>query len=212
MKYKAIIFDLDGVICHTDYYHYLAWKELADKMGIYFDEEINNRLRGISRMESFEIILERYQGETLSYEDKVKYTEEKNEIYKKLLYKMTPEDVSIDVVDTLQALRKLDLKLAIGSSSKNTKLILKQIGLENFFDAISDGNSITKSKPDPEVFQKAAEYLGMPTQCCLVVEDAISGVEAAISGGMDCAGLGDAANAPKVTYRLSKFSDLMNFI
>jgi beta-phosphoglucomutase len=212
MKYKAIIFDLDGVICHTDYYHYLAWKELADKMGIYFDEEINNRLRGVSRMESFEIILERYQGETLSHEDKVKFTEEKNEIYKKLLYKMTPDDVSSDVVETLHALRNLGLKLAIGSSSKNTKLILKQIGLENFFDAISDGNNITKSKPDPEVFLKAAEYLGMSPEHCLVIEDAVSGVEAALSGNMDCAGIGDAAKSSRITYQLSKFSDLMNFI
>lgn len=212
MKYNAIIFDLDGVICHTDYYHYLAWKELADKMGIYFDEEINNRLRGISRMESFEIILERYEGETLSNEDKIKYTEEKNEIYKKLLYKMTPGDVSADVVETLHALRNLGLKLSIGSSSKNTKLILKQIGLEGFFDAISDGNNITKSKPDPEVFQKAAEYLGISPEYCLVVEDAVSGVEAALSGNMDCAGIGEAAKFSKVTYRLSKFSDLMDFI
>lgn len=212
MKYEGIIFDLDGVICHTDYYHYLAWKELADKMGIYFDEEINNRLRGISRMESFEIILERYQGEALSYEDKVKYTEEKNEIYKKLLYKMTPNDVSSDVVETLHVLRNLGLKLAIGSSSKNTKLILKQIGLENFFDAISDGNNITKSKPDPEVFQKAAEYLGILPEHCLVVEDAVSGVEAALSGNMDCAGIGEAAKSSRITYRLSKFSDLMDFI
>jgi len=156
--------------------------------------------------------LERYEGETLSNEDKIKYTEEKNEIYKKLLYKMTPGDVSADVVETLHALRNLGLKLSIGSSSKNTKLILKQIGLEGFFDAISDGNNITKSKPDPEVFQKAAEYLGISPEYCLVVEDAASGVEAALSGNMDCAGIGEAAKFSKVTYRLSKFSDLMDFI
>lgn len=212
MKYQAIIFDLDGVICHTDYYHYLAWKELADKLGIYFDEKINNRLRGVSRMESLEIILEQYQGETLSLEEKVKYAEEKNEIYKKFLHKMTPKDVSSEVIETLHNLRKLGLKLAIGSSSKNSKLILKQINLDNFFDAISDGNNITKSKPDPEVFLKASEYLNISPKHCLVVEDAVSGIEAALSCNMDCAAIGEAAKTSRATYGLTKFSDLMNVI
>ena len=124
MKYRAIIFDLDGVICHTDKYHYQAWKAVADKLGIYFDEAINNRLRGVSRMESFEIILERYEG-AMSEEEKVRYAAEKNEIYKELLKNMTPGDLSPEVKDTLDALRLAGAKLAIGSSSKNARFILE---------------------------------------------------------------------------------------
>ena len=118
MKYRGIIFDLDGVICHTDKYHYQAWKQVADQLGIYFDETINNRLRGVSRMESFEIILERYDG-AMSEEEKERYTAEKNEIYKELLKNMSPADLAPEVKATMDELRKRGLKLAIGSSSRN---------------------------------------------------------------------------------------------
>lgn len=208
MKYKAIIFDLDGVICHTDHYHYLAWKQLADQLGVYFDETINNRLRGVSRMESLEIILERYQGTPITEEKKVSLAEEKNTMYQKLLSKMSTEDLSKEVKDTLDNLRSQGILMAIGSSSKNAKLILKQIGLENYFDAISDGNNITKSKPHPEVFLMAADYIGCKPSECLVVEDAKSGIEAANAAGMDSAAIGDAAGYQLATYSLSTFSDL----
>ena len=208
MKYKAIIFDLDGVICHTDRYHYLAWKEIADSINVYFDEEINERLRGVSRMESLEIILERYQGE-LTKEEKDHYAAAKNDIYRKLLNTMTPDDLSDEVKETLDQLRARGLKLAIGSSSKNARLILKQIGLENYFDAISDGNNITKSKPDKEVFVKASQYINIKPQECLVVEDAKAGIEAAIAGGMDCAVIGGAAKSGLATYPLETFSDIL---
>ncbi len=211
MKYEAIIFDLDGVICFTDKYHYQAWKAVADKLGIYFDEVINNRLRGVSRMESFEIILERYDG-TMSEEDKVKYTTEKNDIYKELLKNMSPADLSSEVKETLDALRAKGLKLAIGSSSKNTPTILKQLGLGDYFDAVSDGNNITKSKPDPEVFVKASQFVGVPADQCLVVEDAKAGLEAAIAGGMDCAAIGDAVKSGLGTYNLTTFSDLLKVV
>lgn len=208
MKYKAIIFDLDGVICHTDKYHYQAWKAVADKLGIYFDEVINNRLRGVSRMESFEIILERYDAE-MSEEDKIRYATEKNEIYKELLKNMTPEDLSPEVKDTLDALRSAGAVLAIGSSSKNARFILERLGLGDYFDAISDGNNITNSKPDPEVFVKAAQYVGQDPKDCLVVEDAKAGLEAAIAGGMDCAAIGDAVKCGLGTYNLDTFADLL---
>ena len=208
MKYKAVIFDLDGVICHTDMYHYQAWKQIADELGIYFDEEINNRLRGVSRMESFEIILERYEG-TMSLEDKVVYTTRKNEAYKELLKNMSPADLSPEVKETLDGLRAKGLKLAIGSSSKNARFILGQLGLGEYFDAISDGNNISKSKPDPEVFVKAAQLVGEASGDCLVVEDAKAGLEAAIGGGMDCAAMGDAVASGLATYDLTEFSDLL---
>lgn len=209
MKYRAVIFDLDGVICHTDKYHYQAWKKVADELGIYFDELINNRLRGVSRMESFDIILERYEGE-MSLEEKIHWTEKKNDIYKELLKNMSPEDLTDEVKQTLDALRERGLKLAIGSSSKNAGFILGQIGLGEYFDAVSDGNNISRSKPDPEVFVKAAQFLEEEPEDCLVVEDAKAGLEAALAGGMDCAAIGDAVASGLGTYNLNSFSELLN--
>ena len=211
MKYKGIIFDLDGVICSTDHYHYLAWKALADRLGIYFDETINNRLRGVSRMTSLDIVLERYDG-TLTDEEKLAAAEEKNSTYRELLKQMTPADLSDEVKQTLDALREKGLLLGIGSSSKNTKFILSRIGLGDYFDKISDGTNITRSKPDPEVFLKAAEYLGLEPADCLVVEDAKAGVQAAKAAGMDAAAIGDAVSCGLADYNLSRFSDLLNCV
>lgn len=208
-RYRGILFDLDGVICYTDQYHYRAWKAVADRLGIYFDETINNRLRGVSRMESLEIILERYDG-TLTEGEKLELATEKNEIYKRLLSDMTPADLPEAVRRTLPVLRERGFALAIGSSSRNTKYILSRIGLEGFFDAVSDGNNITRSKPDPEVFLKAAQYLSLAPEECLVVEDAKAGIEAAIAGGFDSAAMGDAVKCGLATYSLSRFDGLLD--
>ena len=208
MRYKGIIFDLDGVICSTDVYHYQAWKKIADENGIYFDETINNRLRGVSRMESLEIILEKSDVK-FSEAEKELLAEEKNEYYKELLKKMTEADLSAEVKETLDALRDKGLKLAIGSSSKNTKIILGRIGLGDYFDEISDGTNIARSKPDPEVFLKAADFLNLQPEECLVVEDALAGIEAAVAGGFDSAGIGEAATHEDVTYPIECFSDLI---
>lgn len=206
---KAFIFDLDGVIVFTDRFHYLAWKRIADQLGIYFDEEINNRLRGVSRMDSLEIILERFEGEALSQERKEQLAEEKNEIYRSLLEKMTPADVEQEVRDTLSELRRRGYKLALGSSSKNAKFILEKVGMSDAFDAISDGTNITKSKPDPEVFLKGAAFLGVEPADCVVVEDALAGIDAAKAGDMMAAGIGDARDYDKTDYRLNTLSDLL---
>lgn len=211
MKCKAVIFDLDGVICHTDKYHYMAWKKVADELGIYFDEKINDRLRGVSRMESFDIILERYDG-AMSPEEKIDYTTKKNELYKELLKNMSPEDLSPEVKETLDALRAGGYKLAIGSSSKNAGFILERLGLGDYFDAVSDGNNITNSKPDPEVFVKAAQFVGEAPEDCLVVEDAEAGLKAAIAGGMKSAAIGDAAASGIADWNLKAFSDLKELI
>ena len=211
MKYKGIIFDLDGVICSTDHYHYLAWKALADRLGAYFDETINNRLRGVSRMASLEIVLERYDG-TLTEEEKLAAAEEKNNTYRELLKQMSPADLSEEVKTTLDALRAKGLLLGIGSSSKNTKFILSRIGLGDYFDKISDGTNITRSKPDPEVFLKAAEYLGLEPKDCLVVEDAVAGVQAAHAAGMDAAAVGDAAGSGLAEYSLKRSSELLDCV
>ncbi|PKM55483.1 MAG: beta-phosphoglucomutase [Firmicutes bacterium HGW-Firmicutes-5] len=209
MKYKAIIFDLDGVICHTDQYHYEAWKKITQQLGIEFDEKMNNRLRGISRMESLDVILENYDF-VLSETEKMVYANEKNEIYKALMMNLTEDDLSEEVRDTLDHLRHLGYKLAIGSSSKNSRLILERLGLKDYFDAISDGNNITDSKPSPEVFIKAALYLQTPQEDCLVVEDAVAGLEAAKAAQMDCAAIGDAVNSKLANYNLVHFKDLIN--
>ncbi len=211
MNFNAVIFDLDGVICHTDEYHYEAWKMVADELGIYFDKEINNRLRGVSRMESFDIVLERYDG-TLTEEQKIEYTTKKNDIYKKLLEKMSPADLSEEVKDTLETLKRKGIKLAIGSSSKNAKFILERLGIPTFFDAISDGSNITNSKPDPEVFIMAAEMINEENKNCLVVEDAVAGLQAAIAGGMKVAAIGDATTSDLADFKLNGFSDLINII
>lgn len=211
MKYKAIIFDLDGVICHTDQYHYKAWKAIAHELGIYFDEQINHRLRGVSRMESFDIILEGYEG---SMDSKVKeaYANKKNEIYVELLKNISPSDLSEEVKSTMDSLRGEGCKLAIGSSSKNARLILRQLGVGDYFDGISDGNHLTKSKPDPEVFLKAASLLGEKAENCLVVEDAKAGLEAAIAANMDCAAVKDAISCNIATYNLDRFSQLLEAV
>lgn len=208
---KAVIFDLDGVICFTDKYHYLAWKEMADEIGVYFDETINNRLRGVSRMESLEIILEKAEKEYTLLEKEV-MAAKKNGIYVKLLERMSPEDLSDEVKSTLDELRARGYKLAIGSSSKNTKMILNQIGLDGYFDAISDGTNIVNSKPDPEVFLKAAEFVSEAPEDCLVVEDAKAGIEAAYRGGFQSAGLGEAAEHGQITYKMKSFKDLLEIL
>lgn len=209
MNYKGIIFDLDGVIVFTDKFHYQAWKVIADEMGIYFDEQINHRLRGVSRMDSLDIILERYEGTPLSQEEKNALAEKKNNIYRELLETMSKDDVSEEVRETLKELRRRGVKIALGSSSKNAKFILEKVELLQLFDEISDGTNITKSKPDPEVFSMAAQFLGLEPQECLVVEDADAGIEAAVAGGMHPVGIGEAAANAKAEYKLNRFADLL---
>lgn len=212
MSLKAVIFDLDGVIVFTDRFHYQAWKKMTDDMGIYFDEEINNRLRGVSRMDSLEIILERYEGGSLSEEKKKELASRKNKTYRELLKTMTPDDVSQEVRDTLAEIRRRGYGISLGSSSRNAKFILECVGLLDAFDRISDGNNIVKSKPDPEVFLKGAELLGENPGDCLVVEDAESGIDAGIAGGMKTAAIGDAVNCGKADYTLTTFSDLLKIL
>lgn len=208
---KAVIFDLDGVIVHTDYYHYLAWKAIADRLKLQFNEKLNNKLRGVSRLESLNIILDSNKVK-LSEKEKEDIAEEKNEIYKQHLIKLTPADIDSKVLNTLQKLKEQGIKMAIGSSSKNARIILERTDLIHLFDAISDGNNIIHSKPDPEVFIKAAEFMNQTPEDCIVVEDAIAGVDAGIAGGFETAALGDAASYEKATYKLREFSDLLHIL
>lgn len=205
--YKAVIFDLDGVIVSTDEYHYQAWKAIAENEGIYFDRRINEELRGISRMESLEIVL-RKAGREYTAQEKEALAYEKNEIYKKLLEYVTPEDILPGVREILTLLKQKQIKTAIGSSSKNAAFILNRVGLINSFDAIADGNDIKKSKPDPEVFLTAARKLGVIPGECLVVEDAWSGIDGAIAAGMSALGVGYAASYHKVQFKGKALTDV----
>ena len=192
MAVKAVIFDLDGVIVSTDEYHYLGWKRLADEEGIYFDRQINHRLRGVSRMDSLEIILERSESQ-YSDAEKADLADRKNSYYRDFLADLTPADILPGAMQLMEGLKHRGVKVAVASASKNTPTILRRIGLDGFFDAVVDGNDITRSKPDPQVFAIAAERLGVSPDQCLVVEDAAAGVAAAGRAGMKCLAVGAAA-------------------
>ena len=207
----AIIFDLDGVICSTDRYHYLAWKALADRLGVLFDEQVNRQLRGVSRMESLEIVLGEHSAD-YSEEQKEALATEKNEIYKSYLSSMTPRDLPKEVRMTLHTLRQRGYLLAIGSSSKNTQQILKQLGLEDFFDAVADGTMITKSKPDPEVFLLAASMLGVSPENAIVIEDAESGVCAAKKGRFRVIGIRTEGNDPNSDITIKTISNIVDIL
>ena len=195
---QAVIFDLDGVIVSTDEYHYRAWKQLADAEGIPFDRLVNERLRGVSRMESLDIILEKSARVYTETEQKA-LAEKKNNAYRGMLAGLSPRDILPGVNGVLDALRARGIKLAIGSSSRNAGPILKAIGLDNAFDTVVDGTHITRSKPDPEVFTLAAKRLGVPPGRCLVVEDADAGVDAALAAGMRVLAVGSARRHPGAT-------------
>lgn len=200
LKTEAVIFDLDGVIVATDDCHYRAWKRLTGEEGIYFDAEINRRLRGVGRMDSLAIILEK--AERTYYPEEIKaLADRKNAYYRQFVQELTPDCILPGVMVILTELRKKGIKIAVGSSSKNTPLILERIGLKDYFDVVVDGNDLTKSKPDPEVFLLAAERLPVAPSHCVVVEDADAGVEAALAAGMRVIGVGTAADNPRVTWR-----------
>lgn len=208
---KGVIFDLDGVLLFTDKYHYMAWKALADKLNIPFDENVNNRLRGVSRMDSLNIILS-YSNQIFSEAEKEVMAEEKNELYREYLQKMTPSDVSDDTRAVLVKLRERGLKLAIGSSSKNTPLILEKTDMAKYFHAVSDGNNITRSKPDPEVFLKAAEYLNLQPCDCIVVEDAEAGIDAGNAGGFATVGIGCAEQYKRTKCPIKSLAELLKLV
>ena len=208
---KGVIFDLDGVLVHTDTFHYEAWKTIADQEGIYFDEEINNRLRGVSRMASFEIILEKAKRHYTAVE-KDKLVAQKNDYYRKLLTALTPASLAPGTLSVLTQLSAQNIKLAIGSSSQNARFILEKLGISHFFSVISDGHGLLHPKPHPEVFLKAAAGLSLAPSSCLVVEDAKAGIDAAYAGGFKSVGIGDAALYEKCDYRIDKLEELLTII
>jgi len=209
---KGVIFDLDGVLCFTDKFHFSAWKTIADSLSIPFDEKVNNRLRGIGRMESLEIILSCGNLQNLSKEKKERLACNKNNIYRKLLESLKPEDAVEGAFDLLKELKEKGIKTAIGSSSRNTKFILKQIGLTDYFDAIVDGYDVKNTKPNPEIFLLAASRLNLRAEDCIVVEDATSGIQAANKGKFISVSIGNAVAPGLAAYHINNLKDLLSII
>lgn len=191
-RFKAVIFDLDGVITDTARYHYLAWKRLADSQGVHFDEEANEHLKGIDRMGSLDLIL---AGSPRQYtpEEKLALAHDKNEHYKELISSMSPADLLPGAVQALDACRAAGLKIGLASVSKNAFSVLDSLGIRDKFDYVVDAATIARGKPDPEIFLKAARELGVAPADCLGVEDAVAGVASIKSAGMFALGIGDPA-------------------
>ncbi|MEA5458429.1 beta-phosphoglucomutase [Arcicella sp. LKC2W] len=204
---KACLFDLDGVIVDTAVYHFQAWRRLANELGFDFTEHQNEQLKGISRMESLELILG-WGNVTLSEEEKVAWATRKNAWYLDLVKQMTPDEVLKGVPEFLTSLRANNIKIALGSASKNSKLILERINMLDYFDAIIDGNNITKGKPDPQVFLMGAEATNCKPEECVVFEDAVAGVQAGKAGGMKVIGVGSADILNEADFVIAGFEEM----
>lgn len=210
---KACIFDLDGVIVDTAKYHFIAWRRLANELGFDFDEAFNETLKGVSRMESLDLILQ-YGGVQLNEMDKNKWANLKNDWYKAFILKIEPSEILPGVKAFLDQLVKADIKIALGSASANAVPILDRLQLTSLFDVIIDGTKTSKSKPDPQVFLMGAQAMGIPPTQCVVFEDAEKGIEAALNGGFWAIGVGEGHALSKAHRVISGFEnqDFFNLI
>lgn len=204
---KACIFDLDGVIVDTAIYHYKAWKRLANSLGFDFTEHQNEQLKGVSRVRSLELILG-WGGITKTPAEQEALATQKNTWYVDMISHMTPAEILPGAKEFVQACRDAGIKTALGSASKNSMTILEKIGMADMFDAVIDGNKVSKAKPDPEVFLKGAEAVGVPPAECVVFEDAIAGVEAAHAGGMKAVGIGSSEVLGEADLVISGLSEM----
>jgi len=198
-RFKAVIFDLDGVITDTAHYHYLAWRRLADSIGAPFDEAFNEHLKGVDRMGSLDLILAR-APRAYAQEEKLALADAKNRHYQELIATMTPDDLLPGALRALEEVRSAGLKIGLASVSKNAFTVLDRLGIRNRFDDVVDAATIKNSKPHPEIFLTAAEHLGEAPQDCLGVEDAAAGVASIKDAGMVAVGVGD----PAVLYRADR--------
>ncbi|MES2113826.1 MAG: beta-phosphoglucomutase [Pseudomonadota bacterium] len=208
IRFKAVIFDLDGVITDTAHYHYLAWKRLAESQGVHFDHAFNENLKGIDRMGSLEMILAS-AGRVYSQQEKLALADEKNEHYKTLIDTMSAADLLPGAVQALDAVRAAGLKIGLASVSKNAFTVLDHLGIAAKFDYVVDAATIVRGKPDPEIFLKAARELGVAPADCLGVEDAVAGVAAIKGAGMYALGIGKPevlTQADRVIPGLAEFT------
>lgn len=207
MSIKGIIFDLDGVVCSTDEYHYAAWKSLADELGIYFDRRINDRLRGVSRMASLDIILERSE-KLYTDEEKNHLAAVKNARYVELLQNLTPNDVLPGIREFLKECREQGMKTALASASRNAPFIIRKLALEDAFDYVADAAKVKNTKPAPDIFLAAAEGLQLDPAECIGIEDAAAGIEAIHAAGMKAVGIGSPETLSKADVLLDSTEKL----
>lgn len=207
----AVIFDLDGVLVSTDRFHFLAWQQIASEEGIDFSEKDNEKLRGVSRLDSLKIILSA-SSKRYSYEDLDRLCAKKNEIYRQYLHTLSSLSVKAEVRSTLEKLKASGYRLALGSVSKNAITILEQTDLKRYFDVIGDGTKVKNSKPDPEIFLYAASELGLPPTACLVVEDALAGLQAAKAGGFVAVGYNTPEPYAAADYLIDDLGDIFSVI
>ncbi|MBZ4683453.1 MAG: beta-phosphoglucomutase [Fusobacteriaceae bacterium] len=205
---QLFIFDLDGVITDTAEYHYLAWKELCDDKGLLFDREVNERLRGVSRIDSIKIIMEHNKKDDIPETTLVEWATEKNERYKQLIQKVTPNDLLEGITDIFNKLKEKNIKIALGSASKNAKAVIKNLGIEEIFDFIGDGYSVDRSKPAPDLFLYVAKNLNISPEKCVVIEDAVAGIEAAKSAGMLGVAIGKKEDFTKADFVYNSVKDI----
>lgn len=205
---KACIFDMDGVLVSTEIYHFKAWQRLTETLGFTIDEKFNENLKGVSRSVCIDLIL-KHGGLQKTQEEKDALAAQKNQWFLEYVQtEITPKNVYPGVINFLESIRKAGYKTAIGSASKNAPLLVEKLGIQSYFDAIVDGNMITKAKPNPEVFLKGAELIGVKPENCVVFEDAISGVEAAKNGGMYCVGVGSPQILTKANFCINSFTEM----
>ena len=207
MKIKACLFDLDGVVVDTARYHYIAWNKIAEELGFNFSEQDNERLKGVSRMQSLDILLEIGKIK-MDLPQKAVLAEKKNNLYVFYISHMTPDEILPGVIRFLDELHQNNLLIALGSASKNAMFILDKIGLAHRFDTVIDGNKVSRAKPDPEVFLKGASELGVSPQNCLVFEDAQAGIDAARNGGMSVIGIGKGENLKNADFVIPGFVNM----
>lgn len=204
---KGCIFDLDGVLVDTARYHFLAWKRLSDSLGFEFTEKNNEQLKGVSRMTSLEILLA-IGNINVNQQEKEKLATKKNEWYVDYISNLTPDDILPGSVELIEELSSNGIRSAVGSASKNARLILDKLSLTSLFDVIIDGNKVTKAKPDPEVFATAAKEMRLRHDEVIVLEDAVSGIEAAGRAGMKSIGIGEKEILHMADYVVSGLNEL----
>lgn len=206
-KIEACIFDLDGVIVDTAKYHYMAWKKLANELGLEFTEEQNEKLKGVSRMDSLDILL-KFGNVNVSYEEKCLLAEKKNNWYVEFISNIKDEDILSGAKEFLQIVINNNIKTALGSVSKNAMTILTKLGLENYFNSIIDGNKVVNAKPNPEVFLLGAKELNVLPENCVVFEDAEAGIQAAVNAGMYSIGIGDSGILSGANFVINSLEEM----
>lgn len=208
MKYQCGIFDLDGVLVDTAKYHYLGWKKLADRLGFSFTEQQNEALKGISRMAALDLLLKMGDmNEKFSEEEKEELAAEKNQYYLDFVSQLKEEELFPGVTELFERMKQANIKIALGSASKNARLILERLHIKDYFDFIVDGTLVKKAKPDPEVFTLSADRLGIPYEKCVVFEDSAAGIQAAKTAGMTAVGIGTRKNLPMADYICSNVGE-----